>query len=239
MLADALHRPAQTGKLRRDVHLHGTSLNELLGFIADSLPSWREDVNRARVDAEDALTSQLAAFLNSKARCSDGWDCLQFRTEVPDEQQKNRSIDLVPSPCGAIVWVEGRRCSEYDTLLPIECKRLPTPKGAGRDEWEYVINRSKTTGGIQRFKAGHHGAQHNLAAMIAYIQDDSIQTWHNRISTWIGSLAQSRYAGWSEHDLLSMVPGNGREGLAILESVHSRGNALPDIVLKHLWIVMG
>ena len=107
---------------------------------------------------------------------------LQFRIEEPDEQKTGRKIDLIASPCGPTIWIDGRRCTQFDTLLPIECKRLPTPKDKNRDEREYVINRKATTGGIQRFKAGDHGAAHSRAAIIAYVQAETPQIWFDRLN---------------------------------------------------------
>jgi hypothetical protein len=43
---------------------------------------------------------------------------------------------------------------DFDPIMPIECKRLPTPKAKDRDEREYVITEGATAGGIQRFKLG-------------------------------------------------------------------------------------
>jgi len=45
---------------------------------------------------------------------------------------------LVAASCGAAVWIEGRCHIDFDPLLPIECKRLPTPRGKDSDEREYV-----------------------------------------------------------------------------------------------------
>jgi len=38
-----------------------------------------------------------------------------------------------------------------------------------RDEREYVFSKFSSTGGIQRFEAGHHGSNHVLGAMTGYI----------------------------------------------------------------------
>jgi hypothetical protein len=78
-------------------------------------------------------------------------------------------VDLIAAPSDATVWIEGRSYVDFDTLLPIERKRLPTPKDKDRDEREYVIEGQGTTGGMQRFKAGLHGAKHTMAAMIGSI----------------------------------------------------------------------
>lgn len=179
MLADYINRQDRIGALNNEVQLPASAMHALIDFIGDELPRWRDDSDRAERTAETDLTDQLCARLNSVARKSNGWDHYQFRTEVPDEIKKGRKIDLVAAPCGAVIWIDGRRCTQYDTLLPIECKRLPTPKDNVRDEREYVVNRKATTGGMQRFKEGNHGANQSLAAMIAYIQADTAESWFN------------------------------------------------------------
>ena len=238
MLANSADPHVQSGALSKDVHLSATSMFELITFIADELPRWRDHPDRPKRVSETALTSQLCGHLNTAARFSSGWDVLQFRIEEPDEQQKGRKIDLVASPCGPTVWVDGRRCTQFDTLLPIECKRLPTPKGKDRDEREYVITRNATTGGIQRFKAGNHGAAHTLAAMIAYVQADSPAVWHARLASWIKELEGSVYTGWSVKDLLHIDPSDAKPNLATFRSRHTREKGLPDIDIRHLWIEM-
>lgn len=238
MLADSLSTHAQIGAIGKDLHLQMASLYELLDFIANELPSWRDRPELKNISSETELTSKLCGYLNSAARRSAGWDFLQFRSEESDEQQKGRKIDLVASPCDAIVWVEGRRCTDFDSLLPIECKRLPTPKGRKRDEREYVISRKSSTGGIQRFKGGHHGGNHRLAAMIAYVQDQTAPIWQGRINTWINELALSASPEWSVKDSLQLEPDSGKAGVTIYRSIHTRVNGLTDITLRHLWIEM-
>lgn len=238
MLANLSHLSAQAGKLGPEIHLPATSLHAILDFVADQLPSWRDRPERPQEQSETALTSQLCDHLNSVARHAEGWDILQFRTEVHDEHQKGRKIDLAPKPCGANLCIEGRSYSDFDTLLPIECKRLPTPKDTNRDEQEYVIHRNGSTGGIQRFKEGDHGAAHRVGGMIAYVQHDMLQTWQGRVASWISELAQKGEAGWSNGDLLHSERDDSTNRMAWLRSLHQRKHDLPPIELRHIWISM-
>ncbi len=238
MLANQHHPTPQTGSLNKDVHIASTSIHELLNFIAEELPLWRDRPDRPQETSETNLTSQLCAHLNGAARHSAGWDFLQFKVETPDETVAGRKIDLVSSPCGATVWIEGRRHVEFDTLLPIECKRLPTPKGKDRDEREYVISQYSTTGGIQRFKQGHHGAAHALCAMIAYVQDNSRSHWSTCVCQWITDLVEAGQAGWSSKDTLQVIRNDEDRKLTVLSSTHGRANSLPDIEMCHLWVQM-
>lgn len=238
MLANVPKTVDQVGALRRDVHLPATFLHELLAFIADELPCWRDRPDREPATAETALNSQLVAHLNGVARHSEGWDSLQFRPEETDESQAGRKVDLVAAPCGATIWIDGRKHTEFNTLMPIECKRLPTPEGNKRDEREYVVNRHRTTGGIQRFKEGHHGAAHSLAGMIGYVQEHTAKHWHARINGWISDLSDSDEPGWTAADQLHSASDDKKLRLAVLRSDHKRANGLPPIELRHLWLEM-
>ncbi|SIO55741.1 hypothetical protein SAMN05444166_5135 [Singulisphaera sp. GP187] len=236
MLANSAITTSKSGALNEDVHLPGTSLYELIDFISAELPHWRDRPERPAVKSETALTSQLCAHLNSSARHSVGWDFLQFRIEEPDEVVKGRKIDLVPAPCGTTVWIEGRKHVDFDILLPIECKRLPTPKASDRDEREYVVSQYSTTGGIQRFKEGHHGAAHSLCAMIAYVQENPAKHWDACVCKWINELVDSGQTGWNAKDVLYLLNDDPATGIAVLRSTHSRPDGLPDIEIRHLWV---
>ncbi len=236
MLAKFHNKTPYSGNFDQDLQPKGLSLHVVLDFIESELPRWRDSPNRTQDTAETVLTSDLAAYLSHVARHSQGMDILQFRTEIPDERCKGRSIDLAPGPCGAVLLVNGRRYTYSDILMPIECKRFPIPKGKDRDEREYVISSLSSTGGIQRFKAGHHGGAHLVGAMIAYVQADSSSAWFERVSTWIEDLATAGETGWSRDDLLY----SEREGSAVhfYRSLHTRQASLPDIELNHLWLDM-
>ena len=238
MIADSFDHSPKTGSIGTTIHMKAESLYELLNFISAELPIWRDRSDRECETAEERLTSQLCAHLNTAARMTEGWDILQFRTEIPDEGYKNRSIDLAPSPCGSVVCVEGRRCTEFDMILPIECKRLPTPRAKDRDEREYVFDKNATKGGIQRFKLGFHGSRHNYGAMIAYIQQDTAATWYDRVTSWIKDLVRAGQPDWSKNDLLDLVKASPDTGVTIYRSMHHRNSALTDIELRHLWLEM-
>ena len=237
MLADLYKTTPQSGQLSPDTHLRDTSRMELIAFIADHLPSWRDDAVRPAETGEDVLTSQLCAYLNSEARHSD-LDHIQFQPQFPDETHKNRRPDLVALPREFQVLVEGICHTRYEPILPIECKRLPTPTGKDRDEREYVINKHNSTGGIQRFKAGHHGATHDLAVMIAYVQENSLAHWEKCVAKWIEDLVKEERAGWTTNDLLHRQKRYKAKGIAVLVSTHTREKSLPELNLRHLWIKM-
>jgi len=229
---------AQAGRLEPEVQLPGSARYALIELIADELPRWRDHPDRKPETAETALTNQLCDHLNSAVRTSVGWSRVQFRTEVPDEAKRGRAIDLAPKPCAAVLVIEGRRHTQFDTLLPIECKRLPTPKEKDRDEREYVATATGTTGGMQRFKFGYHGAAHRVAAMIAYVQERTFSHWLTQVNGWIRNLSSETGSAWSPSDGLKPLKDDSTAGLCTLHSRHQRGGGLEEIDLRHLWIRM-
>lgn len=238
MLANSIHAFTRCGALRADLHLPITILDRLLEFIADNLPLWRDDPERRHETSETTLTEQLTNYLAGAARFSDGFDIFQFQNEVEDEHCKGRKLDMAVKPCGVNIHIGTTCYSQYQCLLPIECKRLPTPKGTKRDEREYVINGYASTGGIQRFKAGHHGGKHTLGIMIAYIQEETATHWHKRITSWIQEIVNAGTRGWTSKDALDFEHEVESAGLTVYRSSHSRPDDLSDIQLRHLWLRM-
>ncbi|MDN3275630.1 hypothetical protein QWJ07_15305 [Frankia sp. RB7] len=238
MLADQDEPKVQSGSLDRNIHLPTAWRLALLDFIASELPKWRDDPKRPDDTAETSLTARLCAHMNSATRKSAGWDFIQFRGEEPDEVAAGRKIDLVPAASAATIWIDGREYSQYAPLIPIECKRLPIPSGATRDEREYLFSAHSSTGGVQRFKAGHHGAAHSVGAMIGYIQDRDVDFWTAQISTWLQGLIDAPVEGWTIDDALRIASRNTIARSALLESVHRRTDGLSSIRLHHLWIDM-
>lgn len=238
MLANIPDTPYFSGTLGAGLHAPATFLNELLNFIKEELPKWRDDPDRKPETSETILTSQLCGHLNSAARRSSGWDILQFRTEEPDDENKGRKIDLVPAPCNAKIQVGGRSYTQYDSLIPIECKRLPTPKGKDRDEREYVVSQYSSTGGIQRFKEGHHGANHTIGAMIGYVQSENGDFWNKKVKEWVEGLIKDKQKGWAIEDFLRPENHDQAIKLSTFSSRHKREKSLPEMELRHLWIEM-
>ncbi len=237
MLTDGFNN-VQSGRLDRDIHLPSTAKLELVDFIAEELPRWRDHPDRPAAQAETTLTEHLCDHLNSAVYYSTAWSHVQFRAETMDETHGSRKIDLTVKPRATVIIIGGRRHSQFDALFPIECKRLPTPKGKDRDEREYVITKSGTTGGIQRFKLGYHGAAHTFAAMIAYVQEQSFSEWLYQVNWWIGSLAAEHNSVWSDSDILQLLSDNATSGVSTFKSWHQRADGLEGCELRHLWIKM-
>ena len=245
MLADlAIHTPS-AGALGAGTLAARLSLRRLVDFVAEQLASWRGHPERPPAESETQLNAQLCSYLNGAARRS-ALDAIQFCAEVPDESHRGRRLDLAVLPCGTTLRIEGRRYNEFETLLPIECKRLPTPADdRRRGEREYVIGAEATTaGGIQRFKLGAHGAAHAIAVLIGYVQAGTAEQWRGTINGWMAELADAD-ALWND-ERLERLEAVSRDGsgdhaapVARFVSVHRRDDASTrTIELQHLWIDM-
>jgi hypothetical protein len=231
--------PSPSGSLSPELHLPSTAKHRLFDFIADEMPAWRDDHERPTATSETVLTSSLCAHLNTAARHSAAWNRIQFLPEEPDEAKPGRKIDLSPKPCGASIWIEGRRHTQFDKLFPVECKRLPMPEpnNKKRDEREYVFNKNGSTGGIQRFKEGNHGGEHKFGGMIAFIQDDSgASKWHSTVNKWILEIADQKDSQWSKEDQLSLHSENPDKRIHKYHSAHERPAIGSAIALRHAWI---
>ena len=238
MLADGGESGPITGGLRIGLHQPATQLRTLIAFIAEALPFWRDDRMRRPETAEDALSDQLCDFLNDAARAAPGLDAFKFQRETRDDSKGGRNLDIAAKPTGCSIWIGDRHYSRYDILLPIECKRLPTPVARKRDPREYLCSDTSSTGGIQRFKSGAHAANHAFAAMIGYVQDLDILHWQRELGTWIDDLATTAAPLWSADDRLELEDHDTARRRAILKSRHTRANGLGTIAMRHLWIEM-
>jgi hypothetical protein len=120
---------------------------------------------------------------------------------------------------------------------------LPAPLPKEREK-EYVTGTklNKISGGIQRFKLGLHGAKHNLAAMIGYIQDSS-HDWCSTINKWISELVENPIGDgntWENNEKLKIIEEDKTIGIAKYQSIHNRtGDVVNnEIEIHHLWITM-
>lgn len=223
-----------SGRLR-----HGpdtTLVEQTVDFVRSQIASWRDDPKRLERTAEDELTVQLCDFLDSTARAV--FPMVRFSREEPQAGQ--RKVDLAAKPVSAVV-ILGRHYTIYDAVIVMECKRLPAP--APDRKREYVSGGTKTTGGIQRFKLGVHGAKHATGMMIGYIQEGDERSWWRTINDWVDELCAPEDddgCDWNASDHLQQQQIDADAGIAACKSVHGRKGEVfsPTIVLEHLWVVM-
>jgi len=98
-------------------------------------------------------------------------------------------------------------------------------------------------GYVQRFKLGLHGANHDIAAMIGYLQEGSASDWHDRINKWIVELSSGTIADvcvWNISEMLEKLEVDSSKGIANCRSTHNRSGSAQSnkILIRHLWITM-
>ena len=225
-----------TGKITSGLAL-GTLALKTIDFVYEQLPLWRDDPNRPDEQYENKLNLHLCKFLDVKAR--NEFPSIRFDHE--EYQFGLRSVDISASPITEVI-IGASLYTIYDPAIVFECKRLPAP--SPEREKEYVtggIEHKK--GGIQRFKLGLHGANHDMAAMIGYLQEGSASDWHDKINKWIVELSSGGIADvcvWSRSELLQKLEEDPLMGIANCQSTHDRiGSAKSNkILIRHLWIKM-
>lgn len=235
MLANRFIR-VRSGNFDETIHLPAASKTGIVEFIGKEIPRWRDFLNRPSESSETKLTEHLCNFLNSAAYCSDEWNHIQFQTETADETAGNRKIDLTVKPLACEIIIGNKRHTIFQALFPVECKRLPTPKGKDRDEREYVVTAKGATGGIQRFKLGHHGAEHDFAAMIGYVQQETFEYWLKKVNGWILKLSIDPGKPWNKTDIVKKLSIDSISRCYLMSSVHERSGTLNSITIRHLWI---
>jgi len=233
-MAGPSHR-AEAGEITREVDRH-TLVERLIDFIEKQLPYWRVNPGRPSAEAEEQLNSQLCKFLNAHASLN--FPMASFHHE--ERQGTRRSVDISAGPTlraiAAMTYLE----SIYEPFLVLEGKRIPAPSAVR--EREYVTGFAKRSGGIQRFKLSLHGADHDSAVMIGYVQSNQPAFWWETMNRWIVELAHSSEdltCVWSTDDQLQVML-DGGENSSRCESRHIRpGATKPGVIrLVHLWIRM-
>jgi hypothetical protein len=216
----------------------GTLIERTIEFVLAELPNWRDTPNRPAEESEERLNAQLCKHLEVAARHS--LRMVFFHHE--EKQTGTRRVDLSASPTEDR-FVGATFHTIYDPFLVLEGKRLPPPKNGSGREREYVTGGEAKSGGIQRFKLGLHGAKHEVAVIIGYIQESAPANWNEQINNWIRELEgalQPDGTKWSSIDRLSDFVENNRKRIATSLSKHLRCGEIisPNILIHHLWVQM-
>lgn len=235
MGGEQINNEQDTGKITSGIKPRTFQLM-IINFVYQQLPAWRDDSDRLPEQSERKLNSQLSKFLNLEARKN--FPMVQFGHEEP--QYGNRDVDISVLPEETMI-IEAQTYTKYDPVLVIECKRLPAASPDREREYVTGTKPNKISGGIQRFKLGLHGAKHDLAAMVGYIQNSTAQHWYSKINSWILELAKKPIGDgcvWFD-ETLQAFEGNESKGIHSCRSIHSRtSNKVNKIELYHLWIAM-
>jgi hypothetical protein len=211
-----------------------TLIERTLDFVWRELPAWRDDARRSHEEAEERLNAQLCKYLNAASR--QRFPMVFFHHEEKQSETRRVDFSALPSECR---FVGETFHSIYDPFLVFEGKRLPAPS---RDrEREYVTGGLRKSGGIQRFKLGLHGAKHETAAIIGYIQEGELVQWLDEVNSWIVALAKVATPGeeeWSASEQLMIFDEDTGKGTARCQSTHTRGGgaSIPQIRLRHMWV---
>ena len=214
--------------------------HKIVDFIRQELPVWRDRPELPKHKDEPRLNEYLCGHLNSACR-RESFDSVQFLPEPV--QTASRRGDIAVKPLGTIS-VEGRAYHDFEQLLPIECKRLPTPPDKRRNDLEYVHGLpGHRTGGIERFKHRLHGPTNQRALMIAYVQAESFTHWLAAINARMASLAQNSADNglWHPAEPLSDVSIAGDTDVRKFTSRHRRlphSSCADDVDMEHLWVRM-
>jgi len=214
-----------------------TIVSKTIAYIWRQLPAWRDDPNRRDEHSENQLNLQLVKFLDAHALSE--FSMVPFNHQ--EYQSGRRSVDLSASPVEPIT-IGASLHTIYDPILVIEGKRLPAP--SPDREREYVSGgKDNVSGGIQRFKLGLHGSDHNIVAMVGYVQERSLTQWHRQINDWIVKFEQGILEDicvWNADEKLDLFEEDSLNGIASSRSVHSRVGSIKSsrIAIHHLWIEM-
>lgn len=207
----------------------------IINFVYQQLPFWRDNTNRPVEQSEDKLNLQLCKFLDSCAR----EDFPMVRFDHEEYQTDQRQVDLSASPVESM-RLGAKLYTIYDPILVLESKRLPAPPSNREKEYVTGSTPQKISGGIQRFKLGLHGKEHDFVAMIGYVQDRSACHWHGKINGWILELVNNPIGDgciWTANETLNPLEEDKTKGIASYRSNHSR--TIGDkIEIHHLWITM-
>ena len=155
---------------------------------------------------EDDISREITNLLNDKLRELSGY---LFRFEA----KSGPDILIFASPY--IVFSE--------PLFFIEAKRLPP-----------TSSRDYVNSGIGRFKNKEHGKNHDIAAMLGYVQKEDFNYWYGKVNSWIDDLIANPNdcIGWSEQDKTTIIQVSE---FGEYKSTHSRIKINP-ITLYHFWI---
>lgn len=206
-------------------------IERTIEFIWSSLIPWKVDPDRPVAEAEEDLNAQVQNFL--QARANEEFPMVFFQHER--RQEGRRKVDLSAHPVQSHM-IQGVNYSKYDPIIVIEGKRLPAPTKFR--EREYVTGGESVAGGIQRFKLGLHGKEHETVIILGYVQKRPLHDWHGCINGWISELAKTHPRDWTVTESLSEFQSSDSDKRAKSVSVHPRTTGCKSKMIRilHFWI---
>lgn len=211
--------------------INDSLVESTIEFIWSSLIPWKNDPSRPFAEGEEDLNAQFHNFLEARARRE--FSMVFFQ---PEQRQKGRRrVDLSAKPVINTI-IRGVTFSIYEPIIVIECKRLPAPSKAR--EREYVAGEPDVSGGIQRFKLGLHGKEHETVIIIGYVQSKSLRHWFEEINKWILHLSENTPYAWNPSESLTDFRVTNTKESSRSWSTHPRVNgcSTESVAIEHFWI---
>jgi len=210
-------------------------IEDVLIFLNQYLPLYPSSIIKAgeHIITEKLLNQQLTDFFNGHSPDHNGYLHYRFIFRKDDE----RADTHFRPDIGVTLWHKELKISDHNSFFQIECKRLPiTNLSQQRSEKEYVIGTKTHKGGIERFKTKEHGHHLDQAAIIGYVQANSIDFWFNKINEWIEiEISNSKTLIWTKKDHLTLE--YKKEELSKYNSTCGRTDG-EDIILHHFLLKM-
>lgn len=240
MIADEQRSSPSVGTPDAELLDAGSFHHAIVHLIEQELPVWRDRPLRPPFQDEPKLNQSLCLHLDGAAR-HQGFDSIRFVQE--GIQAGSRRTDIGVMVPGTIT-VEGRDYEDFVQLLPIECKRLPTPRDKRRSDCEYVHGLSgHRTGAVERFKHGLHGPTNPRAMIVAYVQEEGFEHWQAIINQRLKKLDVDRVDDglWTPVEQLSSDQSRTTPICKKLRSTHRRLQPPAfsgTVEIEHLWLLM-
>lgn len=239
MIADETHSTSAIGSPDAALLDADAFHYAIVHLIEQELPVWRDRPQRPPFQDEPRMNQSLCLHLNRAARHS-GFDSIEFIQEPIQSGSRRGDIGVMAE---GTIAVEGRDYWDFVQLLPIECKRLPTPPDSRRSDCEYVHGLpGSRVGAIERFKHGLHGPRNQRAMIIAYVQEQTIEHWMGAINARLNELASDSVDDGLWVPVEKLIPhANTNAELHKLHSTHKRitKNSGADFIeIAHLWLQM-
>ena len=240
MIADESPQNPAIGTPDSEVLDAGAFHEKIVAFIEQELPVWRGRPELSQVTDEPKLNQSLCLHLDKASR-RQGFDSIRFLQEPLQTSGRNADIGVVPMDN---IMVEGICYHDFEQLLPVECKRLPTPPDSRRSDLEYVHGvLGHRTGGIERFKHGLHGPTNHHALIIAYVQAKCFAHWLTAINARLAKLATEEVDGgiWNPAEPLSHGTSTHSVDTQRFKSCHRRLKppcSSSKIEVEHIWLRM-
>src|SRR3546814_18106770 len=100
-----------------------------------------------------------------------------------------------------------------------------------------LFRSKKTAGGVQRLMAGHHGSDHEVAAMIGFVQNRNAMDWLRTLNHWVAALGRWSIGTWTPSDALMLEKYDADGRCLFSRSSHARVSNTP-MGLWHLLVEM-